>query len=137
MSANTVDTDSPSLIKIGVSLGDKGQWREALNYFEKAAMLDDNSALAHYNIGCAKDDLGDKTGAMLSYLRAAELGWADADYNLALIYTEQGNPFEAAKHLLAYKKRKKNDPSADKLIDEIKSALVLSGKKSSKKEKGK
>src|SRR5689334_20484130 len=57
----------------GVALGREKRLREAIDCFEQALRLDPHFAVAHRNLGYARELLGDLSGALDAYRRAVEL----------------------------------------------------------------
>jgi Flp pilus assembly protein TadD len=57
----------------GVALGREKRLDEAVECFEQAIRIDPEFALAHRNLGFARELLGDMAGALVSYRRAVEL----------------------------------------------------------------
>ncbi|MBW8883323.1 MAG: glycosyltransferase family protein, partial [Planctomycetia bacterium] len=57
----------------GVALGREQRLGEAAECFEQAIRIDPNFALAHRNLGYARELLGNMEGALASYRRAVEL----------------------------------------------------------------
>jgi hypothetical protein len=80
---------------IGVVNYRLGQYREAIERFEKAIQEDPDYAAAHYNLGFVNHGLGRYQAAMKSYNETIRLNplHADAFNNRALIYIKMGNYF--------------------------------------------
>src|SRR5437868_1388210 len=56
----------------GVKLAREQKLQEAIDCFEQAIRLDPRYALAHRNLGYARELLGDRAGAIACYRRALE-----------------------------------------------------------------
>ena len=67
--------------------------------------LDPDDATTHYNIGVAAQDLGDLAVAIEAYEHAIAIAprFADARYNLAALYEEQGEAAMAVQQLKEYR----------------------------------
>jgi tetratricopeptide (TPR) repeat protein len=56
-----------------------GKYKEALDDFNKAIVMNSEYASAYYNRGIAKVHLNDKASVCEDFKKAKELGWKNAD----------------------------------------------------------
>lgn len=98
------DSYSCAYINLSCLLIGRGALEEATTVCRTGLEHCPESALLHFNLGVLYDDIGNKDGAMASYLAAVALepGLADAHYNLHLLYEERGDSTDAIRHLAAY-----------------------------------
>jgi TPR repeat len=122
--------DPLEYIASGHELAMKGQFAAAAACFERALALDPALPMAHNNLGWARQNAGDRAGAMLSYRRALELNGSlcIAQLNLASLLLEMGRAAEARplwRELLAAR------PDDRALLDEAITAWLRAGQLSS------
>ena len=74
--------------KLGISYGKKGQYDQAIFYFNKALEINPKIAVVYYNRGLAYDNKSQYDQAISDYTKAIELNqrYADAYYNSGLAY---------------------------------------------------
>ncbi|MEM7183621.1 MAG: tetratricopeptide repeat protein [Spirochaetota bacterium] len=104
----------------GISLLQEGNFKEALERFDKAVAMDNNFALAYYNQGVCYQALKDLPAATKAYSKAISLkaNFPKALFNLALVYSRKKDTTNAVKF---YKKfLKVAPPSMQKPIADAK-----------------
>ena len=86
----------------GLKLMNDGDLWDATAAYGKAIMNDPYSAIPHYNLGIAKNKLGDQEGAIDSYTRALMLNpmYGSAYNNRGLIYIKKRNKLAACDDFL-------------------------------------
>ena len=72
LSADARD-DAKKQIEFGISVAQRGLWREAIYRWERAAQIDPTYAAAHNNLAIAYEHEGDMEKARAAYERAVEL----------------------------------------------------------------
>lgn len=65
--------DAKKQIEFGISVAQRGLWREAIYRWERAAQIDPTYAAAHNNLAIAYEHEGDMEKARAAYERAVEL----------------------------------------------------------------
>ena len=65
--------DAKKQIEFGISVAQRGLWREAIYRWERAARIDPSYAAAHNNLAIAYEHEGDLAKARTAYERALEL----------------------------------------------------------------
>jgi Flp pilus assembly protein TadD len=60
-------------VKIGAARVVLGEWQQAIDMLTKAIQIDPKNAAAHFNLGIAHYLSGDKSAAMVEYLRLQPL----------------------------------------------------------------
>lgn len=65
--------DAKKQVEFGVSVAQRGLWREAIYRFERAAQLDPTYAAAHNNLGIGYEHEGDLGKARAAYEKALAL----------------------------------------------------------------
>ncbi len=92
-------------LNLGRLLHAGGAVRDALGEYEAALEAGGDDATTWFNIGVARQDLGESANAVDAYERALSLAprFADARYNLAALYEAEGEVTLALQHLRAYK----------------------------------
>jgi tetratricopeptide (TPR) repeat protein len=90
-------------LNLGRLLHEQGRLREAEKVYRAAPKA---SPLLLYNLGVLLDDLGRKAEAIRIYEGAvrADPSLADAHYNLALLYEQQGKGRDAIRHMAHYRR---------------------------------
>jgi tetratricopeptide (TPR) repeat protein len=83
--------------------------------FVAAVARDSRNALAHFNLGCAHERLGDTTTAIDNFRTALSLAprMPDAHLNLALAYEKTGAKADALNHFSLYLRYEPQGPWAD------------------------
>jgi tetratricopeptide (TPR) repeat protein len=128
--ALVIDPSSvPARVRLADALladGDPGGSREL-----HAALVEDfpELALAHYGLGRALAELGDRAAALVHYERAVALApqFGRAHYALALASRDAGLGDQAARHLALYREFGARRPSLmDPLLEEIRSSAGTS-----------
>ena len=66
-------TDAKKQIEFGISVAQRGLWREAIYRWERAAQIDPTYAAAHNNLAIAYEHEGDLDKARAAYEKALEL----------------------------------------------------------------
>jgi Tfp pilus assembly protein PilF len=66
-------SDAKKQVEFGISVAQRGLWREAIYRWERAAQLDPSYAPAHNNLAIAYEHEGDLAKARAAYERALEL----------------------------------------------------------------
>ena len=72
LAANTHD-EAKKQIEFGISMAQRGTWREAIYRWERAAQIDPTYAAAHNNLAIAYEHEGDLEKARAAYEKAVEL----------------------------------------------------------------
>jgi Flp pilus assembly protein TadD len=65
--------DAKKQIEFGISVAQRGLWREAIYRWERAAQIDPTYAAAHNNLAIAYEHEGDMEKARAAYEKAVEL----------------------------------------------------------------
>ena len=65
--------DAKKQIEFGISVAQRGLWREAIYRWERAAQIDPTYAAAHNNLAIAYEHEGDLEKARAAYEKAVEL----------------------------------------------------------------
>src|SRR6186713_1922764 len=65
--------DAKKQVEFGISVAQRGLWREAIYRWEKATQIDPSYAPAHNNLAIAYEHEGDLAKARAAYERALEL----------------------------------------------------------------
>lgn len=65
--------DAKKQVEFGISVAQRGLWREAIYRWERAAQIDPSYAAAHNNLAIAYEHEGDLQKARLAYEKAIEL----------------------------------------------------------------
>ena len=65
--------DAKKQIEFGISVAQRGLWREAIYRWERAAQIDPTYAAAHNNLAIAYEHEGDMDKARAAYEKAVEL----------------------------------------------------------------
>jgi tetratricopeptide (TPR) repeat protein len=93
-------------VNLGHLLIENGQALEACIVLDEAVAHCADSALIHFNLAIAREDLGRNWEAIVSYERAirCDSGFADAHFNLARLYEQVGDARKAIRHLNAYRR---------------------------------
>jgi Tfp pilus assembly protein PilF len=65
--------DAKKQIEFGISVAQRGLWREAIYRWERAAQIDPSYAAAHNNLAIAYEHEGELDKARASYEKALEL----------------------------------------------------------------
>jgi tetratricopeptide (TPR) repeat protein len=86
-----------------------------------------NYALAHFNLGNICEELDRLKEAIDHYQIAISLqsSYADAHYNLALVFERQGEPMLAAKHWRTYLKLDPTSPWAGIARQQLRNLLTI------------
>ena len=66
-------SDAKKQVEFGISVAQRGLWREAIYRWEKATQIDPSYAPAHNNLAIAYEHEGDLAKARTAYERALEL----------------------------------------------------------------
>ena len=66
-------SDAKRQVEFGISVAQRGLWREAIYRWEKATQIDPSYAPAHNNLAIAYEHEGDLAKARAAYERALEL----------------------------------------------------------------
>ena len=66
-------TDAKKQVEFGISVAQRGLWREAIYRWERAAEIDPTYAAAHNNLAIAYEHEGDLEKARAAYEKALEL----------------------------------------------------------------
>ena len=66
-------SDAKKQVEFGISVAQRGLWREAIYRWERAAQIDPSYAPAHNNLAIAYEHEGDLAKARAAYERALEL----------------------------------------------------------------
>jgi Flp pilus assembly protein TadD len=66
-------SDARKEVEFGITVAQRGLWREAIYRWERAAELDPSYASAHNNLGVAYENQGDLDKARAAYERALAL----------------------------------------------------------------
>ena len=90
-----------ALALLGVVLGERMAYREAVSFLRKAIQGDPAAPLFRYYLGTVLADAGDEVGATMAFrdALARHPEFAEAHYRLALILKKQQNVAEAVEHL--------------------------------------
>jgi tetratricopeptide (TPR) repeat protein len=90
-------------VNLGRLLHLAGRLREAEQIYRG---IDTAEALLSFNLAVLLEDLEQKDEAAIAYREALaqDPGLADAHFNLARLYEQAGNPKDALRHLLAYRR---------------------------------
>jgi tetratricopeptide (TPR) repeat protein len=90
-------------VNLGRLLHLEGLLREAERVYRG---IDTTEALLSFNLGVLLEDLEREDEAAMAYREALaqDPGLADAHFNLARLYEQAGNPNDALRHLLAYRR---------------------------------
>lgn len=99
--------DPAELLELGLVLHERGDAARAASLYERAACCERAplvAVTAYFNLGVAREDLGDPVGALQAYRAALELDprCADAHYNAARLCELAGDQVGALRHLRAY-----------------------------------
>jgi tetratricopeptide (TPR) repeat protein len=98
--------DVVALLELGRQRHEAGDAREAARLYERAVAVADAvvAVTAWFNLGVAREDLGDRSGALRAYRAALKLdpSCADAHYNAARLCELAGDQLGALRHLRAY-----------------------------------
>lgn len=65
--------DAKKQVEFGISVAQRGLWREAIYRWERATQIDPTYAAAHNNLAIAYEHEGDLTKARAAYEKALEL----------------------------------------------------------------
>lgn len=65
--------DAKKQVEFGISVAQRGLWREAIYRWERATQIDPTYAAAHNNLAIAYEHEGDLSKARASYEKALEL----------------------------------------------------------------
>ncbi len=65
--------DAKKQVEFGISVAQRGLWREAIYRWERAAEIDPSYAAAHNNLAIAYEHEGDLAKARVAYEKAIEL----------------------------------------------------------------
>jgi len=77
--AIALDSSDPDpYYDLGYAYYQKGDRQQALEFFKKAIVYSPNYPQAYYNMGVVLLDLNNQDAAMTSFVRAARLGWPEA-----------------------------------------------------------
>src|SRR5262249_25426520 len=102
-------------INLGTTLYQLNRSKESRQAFAKAVELDPANAIAHFNLGCLCDAMGDTQLAIDEFRtalgRSAEM--ADAHLNLALAYEKQNQKADAERHFGLYLRYEPGGPWAE------------------------
>ncbi len=92
---------APKNAQVAISFGQyysaRNEWPQALEQMKMARTLSPYDQATAYHLGYVQAKSGDMTSALASFTEA--VGAAQAQYNLAYIYHEQGNLVAAEEHL--------------------------------------
>jgi Tfp pilus assembly protein PilF len=66
-------SDAKKQVEFGISVAQRGLWREAIYRWERATQIDPSYAAAHNNLAIAYEHEGDLPKARAAYERALEL----------------------------------------------------------------
>ena len=66
-------SDAKKQVEFGITVAQRGLWREAIYRWERAAQIDPSYAPAHNNLAIAYEHEGDLAKARTAYERALEL----------------------------------------------------------------
>jgi Tfp pilus assembly protein PilF len=66
-------SDAKKQVEFGITVAQRGLWREAIYRWERAAQIDPSYAPAHNNLAIAYEHEGDLSKARVAYERALEL----------------------------------------------------------------
>lgn len=66
-------TDAKKQVEFGISVAQRGLWREAIYRWERATQIDPSYAAAHNNLAIAYEHEGDLAKARVAYEKAIEL----------------------------------------------------------------
>jgi Flp pilus assembly protein TadD len=66
-------TDARKQVEFGISVAQRGLWREAIYRWERAAQIDPSYAAAHNNLAIAYEHEGELDKARIAYEKAIEL----------------------------------------------------------------
>ena len=104
---NTSDKRAAGYFKEGVTYQNKGKYKEAAEYYQKAVAIDEGYAEAYSNLGYAYRKLGEFDKAIISYKQAIELkpDLAEAHEYIGEAYAEMGEFDRAEKHLTILKEQ--------------------------------
>jgi superkiller protein 3 len=106
----------------GMGLLERGDYQQAIEYFEKALRLRPNFSEAHYNLAVAYTQTKDYTRAIQEYIKTRELNpsYIKARFNLAILYYDELQMFEeAAKELKEILRISPDYMKAKELLDRI------------------
>jgi Flp pilus assembly protein TadD len=70
--------DARKQVEFGISVAQRGLWREAIYRWERAAQLDPSYAAAHNNLAIAYEHEGELEKARVAYEKAIELDPSNA-----------------------------------------------------------
>jgi|GEM_PF-4512874 tetratricopeptide (TPR) repeat protein len=102
-------------VNLGTIYYEQKNFLEAEKWYRKATERAPDYALAWFDLGGVLEDLSKQDMAISAYERAVALvpHYADAHYNLALIFQKRGQKSEALKHWTAYLKYDEEGPWAE------------------------
>ena len=66
-------SDAKAQVEFGISVAQRGLWKEAIYRWERATQIDPTYAAAHNNLGIAYEHEGDLEKARAAYEKAIEL----------------------------------------------------------------
>ena len=66
-------TDAKKQVEFGISVAQRGLWREAIYRWERATQIDPSYAAAHNNLAIAYEHEGELEKARIAYEKAIEL----------------------------------------------------------------
>ena len=95
------DVSASALVNISSIKIKMMDFKGAKKVLRAAIKINPDYILAHYNMGCCLDGLGDIEGAIDSYHKVLKLDplYFNANYNLGMIYFNRKEYFFAVKHL--------------------------------------
>jgi tetratricopeptide (TPR) repeat protein len=101
--------DAQTYVERGCALHDAGRLAQAEQVYREGVETCGEDALLLYNLGVLLEDLERKGDALAAYERAlsADPGFADAHYNIALLYEALGKPRDAIRHMAQYRRLQK------------------------------
>jgi tetratricopeptide (TPR) repeat protein len=101
--------DAQTYVERGCALHDAGRLAQAEQVYREGVETCGEDALLLYNLGVLLEDLERKGDALAAYERAlsADPGFADAHYNMALLYEALGKPRDAIRHMAQYRRLQK------------------------------
>lgn len=109
---------APKNAQVAISFGQyysaRNEWPQALEQMKMARALSPYDQATAYHLGYVQAKSGDMTSALASFTEA--VGAAQAQYNLAYIYHEQGNLVAAEEHLQRAISLKADLPQAQSLL---------------------
>ena len=118
-------TDFGTILGLGVQEGIAGNVAQALEYFQRAIVLEPTSAKAYYNLGLAYKELGRPDLALAAYKKSLELlPDATTHTNLGIIYFESGHYLQSIRQ---YQKALEINPFDERAYNNLGNVMTIQG----------